>query len=150
MLPQLRVLRFGLLQDGDVRVGVFPEGKEVSVSGFRFGCVARERIGTGKAEMSQRCYRRVPRYTPVIQDLLELLRRVSALLRSQIRLATQVNGVEKEDRWWNPPLQSQFVRKGCLKEFDRLSGIVTASRDLSMDCRQPNVVEQGGIGESLA
>src|SRR5690242_15132667 len=73
-----------------------PEGEEVLVSCFRFGCVAGERIGTGKAETSQRCYRRIPRYTPVIQDLLELLRRVSALLRSQIGLSTQVNGVEKE------------------------------------------------------
>jgi hypothetical protein len=31
-LPQPCVLRFGLLQDGDVGVGVFPEGKEVFVS----------------------------------------------------------------------------------------------------------------------
>ena len=28
---QLRVLGFGLLQDGDVGVGVFPEGKEIFV-----------------------------------------------------------------------------------------------------------------------
>jgi hypothetical protein len=30
-LLQLRVLRLGLLQDGDVGVGVFPEGEEVFV-----------------------------------------------------------------------------------------------------------------------
>src|ERR1039457_2250071 len=30
-LLQLRVLRFGFLQDGDVGVGVFPEGKEILV-----------------------------------------------------------------------------------------------------------------------
>jgi hypothetical protein len=30
--PQLRVLGFGLLQDGDVSVGVFPEGQEISSS----------------------------------------------------------------------------------------------------------------------
>src|ERR1039458_2073341 len=30
-LPQLRVLRFGFFQDGDVGVGVFPEGEEVFV-----------------------------------------------------------------------------------------------------------------------
>ena len=29
-LPQLRVLRLGFLQDGDVGVGVFPESEEVS------------------------------------------------------------------------------------------------------------------------
>jgi hypothetical protein len=32
-LLQLRVLRFGLLQDGDVKVGVFPEGDEIFVGG---------------------------------------------------------------------------------------------------------------------
>jgi hypothetical protein len=28
---QLRVLRFGFLQDGDVGVGVFPEGEEILI-----------------------------------------------------------------------------------------------------------------------
>ena len=32
---QVRVLRFGLLQDGDVGVGVFPEGEEIFVGGER-------------------------------------------------------------------------------------------------------------------
>ena len=35
-LLQLRVLRLGLLQDGDVGVGVFPEGEEILVGGTRF------------------------------------------------------------------------------------------------------------------
>ena len=35
---QLRVLRLGLLQDGDVGVGVFPEGEEVVVGGERPLC----------------------------------------------------------------------------------------------------------------
>jgi hypothetical protein len=30
---QLCILRLGFVQDGDVRVGVFPEGKEVVVGG---------------------------------------------------------------------------------------------------------------------
>src|SRR5271170_4293729 len=32
-LLQLRILRLGLLQDGNVRVGVFPEGEEIFVGG---------------------------------------------------------------------------------------------------------------------
>jgi hypothetical protein len=32
-LQQLRILRFGLLQDGNVGVSVFPEGEEVLVGG---------------------------------------------------------------------------------------------------------------------
>src|SRR5208282_952674 len=34
-LLQLRVLGFGLLQDGDVAIGIFPESEEVFVSGER-------------------------------------------------------------------------------------------------------------------
>jgi len=34
-LLQLRVLRFGLLQDGNVGIGVFPKGKEIFVGGKR-------------------------------------------------------------------------------------------------------------------
>ena len=37
-LLQLRVVRLGFFQDGDVRVGVFPEGQEVVVGGERPLC----------------------------------------------------------------------------------------------------------------
>jgi hypothetical protein len=36
LLSQLRVLRFGLVQDGDAEIGVFPEREEVFVSGETF------------------------------------------------------------------------------------------------------------------
>src|ERR1700751_148998 len=41
-LLQLRVLHLGLLQDGDVGVGVFPEGEEILVRSFRLGGVTRK------------------------------------------------------------------------------------------------------------
>ena len=47
---QFRVLRFGLLQDGDVGVGVFPEGEEILVVGFSLEGVALQNIGAGEAE----------------------------------------------------------------------------------------------------
>jgi hypothetical protein len=37
---QLRVFRFRLLQDRNVGVGVFPEGQEILVGGFRLGLIA--------------------------------------------------------------------------------------------------------------
>jgi hypothetical protein len=40
LLFQLGVFGPGLLQDRDVRVGVFPEGEEIIVGCFGFGCVA--------------------------------------------------------------------------------------------------------------
>jgi hypothetical protein len=34
-LLELRVLRLGLLQDGDIGIGVFPESQEISIGGER-------------------------------------------------------------------------------------------------------------------
>jgi hypothetical protein len=48
-LLQLRVLRFGFLQDRDVGVGVFPEGEEVLVLRTGFGGVAGEGVSAGEA-----------------------------------------------------------------------------------------------------
>ncbi len=56
---QLLVLRLGFLQDGDVGVGVFPEGEEVLVSSLAFGCVAGKGVGTGQAEMRKSAQREV-------------------------------------------------------------------------------------------
>jgi hypothetical protein len=45
-LLQLRVLRLGLFQDGDVGVGVFPQGQEILVSSAGLAGVALQCIGT--------------------------------------------------------------------------------------------------------
>ena len=41
---QLRVLGFGLLQDGDVGIGVFPQGQKILVGGACFGGVLLVRV----------------------------------------------------------------------------------------------------------
>ncbi len=46
-LLQFGVFRFGLPEDGDIWVGVFPEGEEILVFGFRFCRVAEEGVGAG-------------------------------------------------------------------------------------------------------
>jgi hypothetical protein len=43
-LIQLRVLRLGLLQDGNVWIGVFPERKKVLIGSLRLGLISRQRI----------------------------------------------------------------------------------------------------------
>ena len=62
-LLQLRVLGFGLFQDRDVGIGIFPEGEEVFVSGERpdAGCIGirslrgsrLQSVGSRYAEMRQ-------------------------------------------------------------------------------------------------
>ena len=52
-LLQSRVLCFGLLQDGDVGVGVFPECEEILKRGASFAGVALHSIGAGQAQMCE-------------------------------------------------------------------------------------------------
>jgi hypothetical protein len=52
--PQLRVLGLGLPQDGDVRIGVFPESEEVLIGVFGFGAIALDGTGACEAEMGER------------------------------------------------------------------------------------------------
>src|SRR2546427_4496513 len=69
---QLRVLRFCFLQDGDVGVGVFPEGEEVLVSGAGLGGVTGEGIGACEAEMGECAQREVQDDAAMVEELLEL------------------------------------------------------------------------------
>ena len=72
MLLQLGVLRFSLLQDGDVGIGIFPEGKEILVSGTRRRFIAGKRSGASQAEMRQRNQWKIHDHAGMIEDLLKL------------------------------------------------------------------------------
>src|SRR5712692_4178685 len=93
-LLQLRVLRLGLLQDGDVGVGVFPEGEEIFVGGerpdasgigirsLRSSCL--QSISTSHAQMRQRSRPAVPDDPAVVENLLKLGGSSTALSGCQV------------------------------------------------------------------
>lgn len=93
-LLQFRVLGFGLLQDWDVGVGVFPESEEVLVSsaGVRAGVVrggalrelSYEGVGASQADMCQRADRLVQNGTAVVDDFLKLRDRGASIFCRQI------------------------------------------------------------------
>ena len=45
-LVQFVVFGFGLFQDGDIGVGIFPEGEEILVGGLGGGGVALQSVGS--------------------------------------------------------------------------------------------------------
>src|SRR5208337_3411781 len=70
-LFQLRVLGFGLLQDRDVGVGVFPEGGKILVGGSCLGGVALQGIGAAEVEVRQYTDGIPDHYPAVIQNFLK-------------------------------------------------------------------------------
>ena len=101
---QLRVLGFGGFVDGDVGVGVFPEGEEILVGGERtdVGSIGirslrgsrLQGIGASHAQMRQRSRPAVPHDAAVVENLLKLGGGRLALSRRQIRLAANIGWIE--------------------------------------------------------
>src|SRR5664279_6545901 len=68
-LLQRGVLGFGLLQDGDIRVSVFPERQEVLICGTGFDRVALHSVSASEAETGQRSPGEVHHHSPVVDEL---------------------------------------------------------------------------------
>ncbi len=107
--PQHGVLRLGFLQDGDVGVGVFPEGEEVLVSGAGLGGVALERVGTGEAEMGERAQRKVDDNATVVEELFRLGREY----RPDTLSLTGIAAVRPIRREQQPPETPELGRNCC-------------------------------------
>jgi hypothetical protein len=92
-LLQFRVLGLGLLQNGYVGVGVFPECEEILVRGASFCGVALQGVGASKTKMGQCTRLAFCHRATVVKDFLKLSRCSRALLCCQISLATHVRGI---------------------------------------------------------
>src|ERR1017187_10230011 len=120
-LLQLSVLRFGLLKDGNVGVGVFPEDKEILIGGFRLCGIALQGVGASKLQMRQRTYG-VADYDPaMVENFLELSGGFGALVRGQIGEATHINRIQATEKRIEVDCRyCQLIRNGDLQQFDRL------------------------------
>jgi hypothetical protein len=50
---QLRILRFGLFEDGNIGIGVFPEDKEILIRGSRPGVFSRDCVCPAQLQVRQ-------------------------------------------------------------------------------------------------
>ena len=102
LLRELGVFGFGLLEDRDVGVGIFPEGKKILIGGARFCGLAGEYIGSCKSQVRQRSCDRVAGDARMVDDFLEFGDRLWALLQLEVGQAAQINGNEIEPRGNSP------------------------------------------------
>src|SRR5580704_1377117 len=143
-LLQLRVLRFGLLQDWDVGVGVFPEGEEILVGSERpdAGGIYSLRgsrlqgIGTRNAQMRQRPRPAVPDDPAVVENLLKLGGGGNPLSGCEVGLSTHIQVIEAGSIGEHanfPQLNGGSRLEGIQGE----SGILSVQRQLRSNRRQP-------------
>src|ERR1700730_3841103 len=89
-LLQLRVIRLGFLQDGNVGISVFPNREEVLVGGAGFGDVAGNGVGASETEMGQSAQREIFNNATVVEELLELWGCGGAVVRHYLGLTQDV------------------------------------------------------------
>jgi len=128
-LLQLCVLRFGLPQDGDVGVGVFPEREEILVCQLTLGGVARTDAGAAQLQSRHRTHGIADRQTLVIKDFLKFGRGFGTLIHRQICQTAHVNwiqssevGVEIERR------HAELVGAIAMQEIDWSLRVLFANR----------------------
>src|ERR1035437_8882167 len=90
-LLQLRVFRLGLLQDGHVGIGIFPESEEILICDTCFGRVALHGVSAGETEASQRAPGKVPHYAAVVDELLKFRYRRVAVAQHKIGFSPQID-----------------------------------------------------------
>jgi hypothetical protein len=80
-----------LLQDGHIRIGVFPGGKEVLVSGLGRRGVALQSVSAPQAQMGKSVANIEGVGAAVVENLLVLDRRLCALFQAQEGFAANVS-----------------------------------------------------------
>ncbi len=71
LLLQFGVLGLGRDENGDVGVGVFPEGKEILIGRFGFGGIALYGVRACKLEPGQRAPWKVHHNSPMVDEFLK-------------------------------------------------------------------------------
>jgi hypothetical protein len=133
MLLQRRVLRLGLLQNGNVGIGVFPESEEILVGSPCLSSVSRQQVRPRQFQVRECTDGFVHNETGMIENLLELSGSSGALVHCQIRLASQVNGIKSEIQEYGR--FSQFVRCRLCERLYRLTRLMSLNRGGCMDHR---------------
>ena len=92
--PQLGVLRFSLLKNRDVWVGVFPEDEEILVLLASLDCVTLHCVSAGRAEMRKHPERVANHDSAVIHNFLKFPGGFGTLAGGQVCLATHLDRIE--------------------------------------------------------
>ena len=141
-LFQLCVFRLGLLKDGDVRVGVFPQREEVLVLTACLCRIAGECVGAGKTKACQCSGTTVQYRATMVKDVLKLACGSAALTGRQVGLAPRIHRVRALA---DGKLEDKSKLQGGLKGLQPIQGpgrIVLRKVPSRINGGKPIVVDQ--------
>ena len=144
-LLQLRILRFGLLENGDVGVGVFPECEEVPICRLCFGGVALQSVSASQLEMGQCADTFVENDSAMVKNFLEFGHSFAAPVLGQIGKTTNIDGIEGR-----PVYISQFIWSSRLKSIDGPWSVIAVDRKLCSQSGQIVVLNDCVLRKTLA
>src|SRR5215472_17027265 len=93
-LLQSCILGFGLPQNGDVPVGVFPECKEILIGCFRFSLITGQRVCAAELHVCQSTNGIADHAASMIENLLEFRSGLGSMMCGQFSKAANISGVE--------------------------------------------------------
>ena len=93
-LLQLRGFSFGVLQDGNVGIGIFPEREEILVRSVRLGRVTLHGISASDLEMRQGPNRGIQNNSAMVENFLELSGGCFALMGGQIGFSADIDRIQ--------------------------------------------------------
>src|ERR1700719_1285295 len=125
-LMQLCVFSFCFFEDGDVWIGVFPQGKKILIRGAALGSVALHRVGAAQLEMGQRADRFIQNNASMVEDFLKLCCRFATSVRRKIGFSPYVDRIQIRTVVKPKSRQPAFIRGSDLKSIKRLLRVCMA------------------------
>ena len=126
-LLQFRVLGLGLLQDGDVGVGVLPQGQKILIRGASLGSVSLQYVRAPELQMSQRPNGFVEHNSAMVEDFLKLCCCFFALVGRKVALSSHIHRIQIRPVVKPRSRQTKFIWSSDLQSIQRLTRPPTAA-----------------------
>jgi len=145
-LAQVGVFGARLLQDGKLRVGILPQRQEILISHTARWEVSFEGTRARQTKHSQSRLRRAGRQPAMVEDFLEFRFSRFAIGQAEVDQPAEVRGIESSFAF----ALAQVVRPRGLKSADGCACVPTFKLGGGEDGREPQAVQQGVGGKTLA
>src|SRR5437868_446461 len=147
---ELRVFDFGLFQDADIGVGVFPEREKILICSASLGGLTLQDISAGKAEVRERSDGLVQHNSAVVENFLKLRRSFAALMSSEVRFATHKDWVHRGPIEWTLGRNPELIWRGGIETLDGFRSVSFVECDFCLQGREVVELHEGVFGKPRA